>query len=67
MNKEIQHQLYWELLYESYGAKGLTPLPGDVEAAGYFKISARCLVNLSIITQVILIISTRAGSRHFWK
>lgn len=49
MNKEIQHQLYWELLYESYGAKGLTPLPGDVEAAGNFKISARCLVNLSVM------------------
>lgn len=38
MNKEIQHQIYWELIYDAYGTKGQTPLPGDVKVVGNFKI-----------------------------
>lgn len=39
MNKEIQHQLYWVLIYDAYGTKGQTPLPGDVKVVGNLKIS----------------------------
>ena len=38
MNNEIQHQLYWELIYDTYDTKGLTPLMGDVEVVGNLKI-----------------------------
>ena len=38
MNKKVQHQLYWEFIYDAYRTKGLNPLTGDMEVFGNLKI-----------------------------